>query len=165
LCPDPRFRQHPDRPFFLPPQKGPQASPKTDRVRDKVVALRKQNLSIYDISRVLEESGQRVSAVAVSLILKEEGFARLPRRKDEERLPGPLPEIAEVADVNRLNLSVRQFRTQFGGLYLFIPYLAQIPLERLLEGAGFRDKDDPLRRRYFPFWGSNCLEVLGTATS
>jgi hypothetical protein len=131
------FRQHPDRPFFLPPQKGPQASPKTDRVRDRVVALRKQNLSIYDISRVLEESGQKVSAVAVSLILKEEGFARLPRRRDEERLPGPRPEVAEVANVNRLDLSVRRFRTQFGGLYLFIPYLAQIPLERLLEDAGF----------------------------
>ena len=129
-----QFRQHPDRLFFLPPQKGPQASPKTDRVRDKVVALRKQNLSIYDISRVLQESGHKVSAVAISLILKEEGFARLPRRRDEERLPGPRP---EVADVNRLDLSVRQFRTQFGGLYLFVPYLAQIPLERLLAEAGF----------------------------
>ena len=132
-----QFRQHPDRLFFLPPQKGPQASPKTDRVRDKVVALRKQNLSIYDISRVLQESGHKVSAVAISLILKEEGFARLPRRRDEERLPGPRPEVAEVADVNRLDLSVRQFRTQFGGLYLFVPYLAQIPLERLLAEAGF----------------------------
>ena len=132
-----QFRQHPDRHFFLPPQKGPQASPKTDRVRDKVVALRKQNLSIYDISRILEESGQRVSSVAVSLILKEEGFARLPRRRDEERLPGPRPEVAEVADVNRLDLSPRRFRTQFGGLYLFVPYLAQIPFERVLEDAGF----------------------------
>jgi hypothetical protein len=132
-----QFRQNPDRPFFLPPQKGPQASPKADRLRDKVVALRKQNLSIYDISRVLEESGQRASAVAVSLILKDEGFARLPRRRDEERLPGPRPELAEVADVNRLDLSVRRFRTQFGGLYLFVPYLVQIPLERLLEEAGF----------------------------
>jgi transposase len=132
-----QFRQYPDRPFFLPPQRGPQTSAKTDRVRDKVVALRKQNLSIYDISRVLEESGPKVSAVAVSLILKEEGFARLPRRRDEERLPGPRPEVAHVADVNSLDLSPRHFRTQFGGLYLFIPYLAQIPLERLLEEAGF----------------------------
>src|SRR5512139_3187662 len=133
-----QFRQHPDRPFFLPPQKGPQASPKTDRARDQVVALRKQqNLSIYDISRVLSESKHRLSPVAVSLILKEEGFARLPRRKDEERLPGPRPEVAEVADVNCLDLSVRRFRTQFGGLYLFVPYLAQIPLERLLQDAGF----------------------------
>jgi hypothetical protein len=131
------FRQHPDRPFFLPPQKGPQASPKTTKARDKVIALRKQNLSIYDISRVLAESRHRLSPVAVSLILKEEGFARLPRRKDEERLPGLRPEVAAVADVNRLDLSPRRFRTQFGGLYLFVPYLAQIPLERLLKEAGF----------------------------
>jgi hypothetical protein len=132
-----QFRQHPNRLFFLPPQKGPQASPKTDRVRDKVVALRKQNLSIYDISRVLAESSQRMSPVAVSLILKEEGFARLPRRRDEERIPGPRPEVAEVANAKRLNLSARRFRTQFGGLYLFVPYLAQIPLEKLLQEAGF----------------------------
>jgi hypothetical protein len=132
-----QFRQNPERAFFLAPQKGPQASPKTDRVRDKVVALRKQNLSIYDISRVLEESGHRVSPVAISLTLKEEGFARLARRRDEERLPGPRPEVAAVADVNRLDLSPRRIRTQFGGLYLFVPYLAQIPLERLLNEAGF----------------------------
>ena len=132
-----QFRQHPDRAFFLPPQKGPQASGKTQPLREKIVTLRKQNLSIYDISRVLEESGQRVSPVGISLILKEEGFARLSRRRDEERLPGPRVEVAAVADVNRLDLSVRQFRTQFGGLYLFVPYLAQIPLERLLEEAGF----------------------------
>lgn len=131
------FRQHPNRPFFLTLKKGPQASPKADRIRDKVVALRKQNLSIYDISRILEESGQGVSSVAVSLILKEEGFARLPRRRDEERLPGPRPEVAQVADVNRLDLSPRRFRTQFGGLYLFVPYLAQIPFDRMLENAGF----------------------------
>jgi len=136
-----QFRQNPNRAFFLPPQKGPQVSPKTDRVRDKVVTLRKRNLSIYDIGRVLEETGQRVSPVAVSLILKEEGFARLPRRRDEERLPGPRPEIARVADVNRLDLSPRRFRTQFGGIYLFVPYLAQIPLERLLEEAGFPGTD------------------------
>src|SRR5208337_3132880 len=96
-----QFRRDPKRAFFLPPQKGPQASPKTDRVRDTVVALRKENLSVYDISRVLEQSGHRLSPVAVSLTLKEEGFARLPRRRDEERLP---PEVAAVADVNRLDL-------------------------------------------------------------
>jgi hypothetical protein len=132
-----QFRQDPKREFFLPPQKGPQASPKTNPVREKVVALRKQNLSIYDISRVLEEAGQGLSPVGVSLILKEEGFARLPRRADEERMAGTRPEVAEVADVGQLDLSPRRFRTQFGGLFLFIPYLAQVPLRRILEEAGF----------------------------
>ena len=132
-----QLRQDPKREFFLPPQKGPQVAPKTDRLRDQVIALRKQNFSIYDISRVLEEAGHPLSPVGVSLILKEEGFARLPRRRDEERMEGHRPEAADVADVRKLDLSPRRFRTQFGGLFLFLPYLAQIPLERMVEEVGF----------------------------
>jgi transposase len=48
------FRQNPHRPFFFPPRKGPQEAPKKDKVREQVIALRKENLSIYDISQVLE---------------------------------------------------------------------------------------------------------------
>src|SRR3978361_747755 len=48
-----QFRQDPHRSFSLTPAKGPHHAPKADPVRDQVVALRKQNLSIYDISRAL----------------------------------------------------------------------------------------------------------------
>jgi hypothetical protein len=44
--------------------------------------------------------------------------------------------VAAVADVRALDLSPRQIRTQFGGLFLFVPFLAQIPLDRLLQTAG-----------------------------
>lgn len=131
------FRQDPKRQFFLPPAKGPQASPKTDKVREMVVTLRKQTLSIYDISRTLDTQGQGISPVAVSLILKEEGFARLPRRADEERAGVKRPEAAAVANVAQLDFSPRQFRTQFGGLFLFVPYVAAIPLDRMLDELGF----------------------------
>jgi hypothetical protein len=131
------FRQNPHRSFFLPPSKGPQASPRTDPVRDQIIALRKQNLSIYDISRTLAHGGHKLSPAAISNILKEEGFARLPRRRDEERPISPRPEIAPVADVRQLDLSPRSFRTKFGGLFLFFPYLAAIPLDSILEKAGF----------------------------
>jgi len=131
------FRQDPKRQFFLPPAKGPQASPKTDKVKEIVVTLRKQNLSIYDISRTLDAQGKGISPVAVSLILKEEGFARLPRRADEERAGVKRPEAAAVANVAQLDFSPRQFRTQFGGLFLFVPYVAAIPLDRMLDELGF----------------------------
>ena len=131
------FRQDPKRQFFLPPAKGPQASPKTDKVREMVVTLRKQTLSIYDISRTLDAQGQGISPVAVSLILKKEGFARLPRRADEERAGVKRPEAAAVANVAQLDFSPRQFRTQFGGLFLFVPYVAAIPLDRMLDELGF----------------------------
>jgi transposase len=131
------FAKNPQRQFFLTPAKGPQASPKVDKVREEVIALRKQNLSIYDISRTLEDAGNKLSPAAVSLILKEEGFARLPRRKDDERPPGTRPELSPVADVRRIDLSLRRFRTRFGGLFLFLPYLARIPFDQLVEEAGF----------------------------
>ena len=82
-----QFRQNPNRPFFLPPAKGPHKAPKKDRLREIVIALRKENLSVYDISDVLQRKGHKLSPVSVSLILKEEGFARLPRRLDDERPP------------------------------------------------------------------------------
>src|SRR5436309_1198368 len=132
-----QFRQTPDREFFLPPAKGPQASPKKDRVREQVVAVRKQNLSIYDIARMLEESGNALSPASVSLIVRQEGFARLPRRAEDERPGGPRPQAAAVADVRQLDLSPRHLRTRFGGLFLFLPYLAAIPFDRMLTKAKF----------------------------
>src|SRR5918995_7145021 len=72
-----QLRQNPDREFFLSSRNRVPHGPKPDRVREKIVALRKQNLSIYDISRALAEEQQRRSPAAVALILKEEGFDRL----------------------------------------------------------------------------------------
>ncbi|PYV80959.1 MAG: hypothetical protein DMG05_30750, partial [Acidobacteria bacterium] len=129
------FRRNPRRPFFLSPLKSPQAIPKKEGVRETIVALRKQNLSIYDISRALAQSGHTLSPPAVAMILKQEGFARLPRRRDEERPPGTRPHIAAVANVNELDLTPRQFRTKFGGLFLFMPYLAAVPLDKIFHQA------------------------------
>ncbi len=131
------FRHDPHRAFFLPVTKGPQASAKRSAIGEKIIELRKQNLSIYDISRVLQAEDRRLSPAAVARVLKDAGFAKLPRRADEERPESPRPDAAMVADVRRLNLAPRHFRTQFGGLFLFVPFLAQIPLERMLESGGF----------------------------
>jgi len=67
------LRQQPDRDFFLSSRRAPPGPPR-DRVREAIIALRKQNLSIYDISRALVAEGEKRSPAAVSLILKDEGF-------------------------------------------------------------------------------------------
>src|SRR5713101_3882073 len=131
-----QFRQHPQRAFFLQPHKGPHRAPKRDPVRDQVIALRKQNFAIYDIRAALKAEGHSLSPVAISLLLKEEGFARLPRRADDERPDTPRPTAAAVADVRRLDLRPRQLRTKFGGLFLFLPSLAALPFDQLLGEAG-----------------------------
>jgi hypothetical protein len=125
------FRHNPQRQFFLPSTRGPQTAPKRDAVRERVTKLRKQNLSVYDIHRVLLDQGSCLSTVSINKILRQEGFARLPRRADDQRPHGPRPERAEVADVRHLDLEPRSFRTHFGGLFLFLPDLCRIPLDAM----------------------------------
>ena len=135
LCAE--FRKNLDRPFFLPPEKGPKQSPKKDSLREQVIAMRKQTLSVYDIARLLAEQGKSLSIPSISLILQQEGFARLPRRKDDERLAHLQPDAAKSADVRLFSLAPRQIRTHFGGIFLFLPSLAKIPFDHLLKQAGF----------------------------
>ena len=121
--------------FFRQPQHGPHAAPVRDRVRERAVALRKRNLSVYDIQRDLAHTGQTISINALAVLLREEGFARLPRRGDEERPPSLKPEMAEVADVRRLDLSPRSFRTALAGVFLFVPLLQGIDLASVVRAG------------------------------
>jgi hypothetical protein len=131
------FRHDPKRDFFLPTNKGHHAPVKRLALRDRVIALRKQHLSIYDISRALHADGHAISPVAVDQIIKAEGFARLPRRADDERPASARPITAEVANVQQLDLQPRTIHTRFGGLFLFLPTLAALPLDKILRRAGF----------------------------
>jgi len=55
-------------------------SPARDRVRDLAVAMRKRNLSVYDMQRELAAAGHTISVNSLTVLLREEGFARLPAR-------------------------------------------------------------------------------------
>jgi len=101
-----------------------------------VLALRKQNFSIYDIVRALRQEQQTLSAPAVWTILRQAGFAKLPRRRDDERPSGPYPAQAPVADVRQLDWTPRQGRTDFGGLFLFVPLLVDLDFDRLVQRVG-----------------------------
>jgi hypothetical protein len=131
-----QFRTQPDRDFFAPAARQGRPPGKQKRLRQQVIALRKQNLSVHDISRALARDGEALSPAAVAAILKEEGFAKLPRRADDERPERLGPVVAEIADVRRLDLTPRHLRTQFGGLFLFLPWLVAADLDRLLTRCG-----------------------------
>jgi Transposase DDE domain len=121
--------------FFKDIVHGPQAPPVRDLLRERVITLRKQNFSVYDMQRELRKAGHEVSINTLSVILQEEGFARLPRRRDEERPSVPAPEVAPVADVRALRPEPRSFRTRFAGLFFFIPLMEGIDLAGLARRA------------------------------
>jgi len=129
------FRREPDPVFFVSPRRGPQSQPKKSAARDLIVLLRKQNYSVYEISQTLKEGDRPLSPTAVREVLKEEGFAPLPRRLDEERPHYPRPTIEPVADVRQFSLASRTFTTRCGGLFLFVADLVRLGCARLAAGA------------------------------
>jgi transposase len=121
--------------FFTAGKPGPTTQPKKSAALEKVVALRKRNYSIYEISKELKEHGTPLSPTAVGELLAAEGFARLPRRRDDERPDRVGPTVEAIADVRNFSLSPREFTTRVGGLFLFIPDLVRLNAEVLAANA------------------------------
>ena len=136
------FRRDPSPIFFASPKPGPRSQPHKSAARDLIIELRKNNHSVYEISEMLKERGTALSPTGVREVLKAEGFAALPRRLDEERPQQARPVVMPYADVRqfslaprRFSLAPRRFQTVFGGLFLFIPGLVRLNLERLATAA------------------------------
>ena len=129
------FRREPDPVFFVSPRHGPQVRPKKSAALDLIVQLRKQNHSVYEISQMLKERNRPLSPTAVCEVLREEGFAALPRRRDDERPEVARPTVEPVADVRSFSLESRKFFTRCGGLFLFLPDLAAMRIDALAEAA------------------------------
>ena len=129
------FRREPDPVFFSSTRPGPRHQPKKSRARDMIIALRKRNHSVYEISETLKERNCPLSPTAVREVLKAEGFSPLPRRLDEERPRYPRPTIEPVADVRAFSLEPRSFTTRCGGLFLFIHDLVRLNLTSLTRAA------------------------------
>lgn len=130
------FRHDPAPQFFVSPNAGPRDQPKKSKAHDLVLALRKQNHSVYEIAEVLKEHAMPLSPTAVREVLRAEGFAPLPRRLDEERAVLPGPTVEPVADVRAFRLTPgTQFTTRCGGLFLFVPDLVRMGIENLASVA------------------------------
>jgi hypothetical protein len=123
--------------FFQDLKPGPRTQPKKGAARDLVLAMRKQNLSIYDIERSLKDHNTPLSCTAIWEILHNEGFARLPRREDQDRPDSNRPTAAAVADRREFSLQPRKFQTQIGGLFLLLPFLVRCDFPELVRKAGY----------------------------
>ena len=129
------FRRDPEPVFFLTPTRGPQSQPKKSAARATIEHLRKRNHSVYEIAEALKEQGTALSATAVREVLRELGFAALPRRLDEERPELPRPTVESMADARTFNLAPRRFPTRCGGLFLFVPDLVRLGIEHMADTA------------------------------
>ena len=121
--------------FFATIRTGPREQPKKSRAHEQIVALRKRNYSVYEISQTLKQQGTPLSATAVREVLAQEGFAPLPRRRDDERPVRVGPLAQAVANVHDFVLAPREFTTRMGGLFLFVPDLVRFDSHAMATGA------------------------------
>ena len=129
--------------FAAPRKPGPQpgTAPAKDRARARVIELRRDGLSTYEISAALAAEGTPLNRTSVAEILAEEGFGRLLRHPEpaasiNPATPGRDTHLPRTA---RLDPDTWPGRVETGkaGLLLLIPDLLALELPALVRSAGY----------------------------
>lgn len=130
--------------LFAPPRKPgppPGVAPAKDRARGRVIELRRQGLSSYEISRALTVEGRPLNRTGVAEILAEEGFGRLLRHPQPEASinPATVGRDTQLPRTARLDLAdwPASVTTGRAGLLLLIPGLIALDLPALVAKAGY----------------------------
>ncbi|MCA1677039.1 MAG: hypothetical protein LC799_34290, partial [Actinobacteria bacterium] len=130
--------------LFAPPGRPgppPGAAPAKDRARGRVVELRRQGLSTYEISARLAAEGTPLNRTSVAEILAEEGFGRLLRHPDpvastSPATPGRDTRLPRTAKID-LAAWPQTVETGKAGLLLLVPDLVGIDLPTLVRQAEY----------------------------
>ena len=129
--------------FAAPRKPGPPpgAAPAKERVRGRVIGLRRQGLSSYEISARLSAEGTPLNRTSVAEILTEEGFGRLLRRPQPEASISPATPGRDTnlpaAKVLDFGASPARLESTRAGLLLAIPDLVALDLPALAAAAGY----------------------------
>jgi transposase-like protein len=127
--------------FAEPGRPGRKSAPRKNAARGRVIELRRQGLSVYEISARLAAEGTPLNRTGVGQILAEEGFGRLLRHPEPEASISPatagratnLPP-ARVIDFTAFPATAS---TRLAGLLLAVPDLVALDLPALARKAGY----------------------------
>jgi hypothetical protein len=130
--------------LFAPPRKPgppPGTAPAKDRARGRVIQLRRDGLSAYEISAQLAGEGIPLNRTSVAEILSEEGFGRLLRRPAEQvstaaATPGRDTRLPKTAALDFATWPARVDSAK-AGLLLVVPDLIALDLPALVARAGY----------------------------
>ena len=126
--------------FFRPPGSPgrPPSQPPPD-LRQRVIELRKANLSVPDIKARLDaESVDAPSLRMIGNILTDEGFARLPRRTRAERAASATPRLRAPESVLLDPHGSETFQSErAAGMLCLLPWVRHYGLDSAIEQAGY----------------------------
>ncbi len=130
--------------LFAPPRRpgpAPGTTPAKDRARGRVIELRRQGLSTYEISARLGGEGIPLNRTSVAEVLAEEGFGRLLRHPAEQAstaaaTPGRDTRLPKTGPLDFATWPHR-LDTNKAGLLLLVPDLVTLDLPALVTKAGY----------------------------
>lgn len=128
----------PEQIFFRLPTLGRRPKDKEGTLGHEIVTLRKQNFSIADIKATLDAKQWKISERYVYNVLKKEGFARLPRRNQNERTKKVMIPNLQAPKTVELSWDAEEFTCQNSlGLLCFLPYIQKLGLHHLIEQSTY----------------------------
>ena len=123
--------------FFQVKKPGRKEMQQKGAIISKVVELRKAYISVPDIKVILDGQNIKVSEKEIYLIVKQEGFARLPRRSKKEKQtikpPKVIPEISSQIDYSLGDT----FSSNSIGLFYFWPIIKQYGIDEIIQKSGY----------------------------
>ena len=123
-------------PFFITKKAGRPLAGEGNNIKDIVFKLRKKNFSIEDIKISLDAMGHKVAENTIYLMLKKEGFARLPKRSKQEKRQLEKAKI-KAAKSSALSFEQENFKTSSGGLLCFLPYIKQYGIDDIINKSSY----------------------------
>ncbi len=135
-------------------------SEKSLSLKDRIIELRKKNYSAIEISEKIEKEGVNIGEGTISKILYSEGFTKLFRRTNIERLESlqldkKYPDESDIKQFGKYN----NFTTSYGGIFLFLPLIVDLGLAELFNIDGlYGSKIIPRENYMFSYL---VLKLLG----
>ncbi|MDR1342630.1 MAG: transposase [Prevotellaceae bacterium] len=105
-------------------------------LKDLIISLRKLNFSTEDILAIAHSKNYSISYGYVYRLLKDEGFARLPRRSSEEKKHLELPAMKAPISIT-LQVVDEKFHAAGSGLFAFLPVIRSYGIDKAIASSGY----------------------------
>lgn len=120
--------------FFIQKQAGRCRNEDENKIKNIIIKLRKKNFSIEDIKISLDATGYKISENTIYLLLKNEGFAKLPKRSKQQKRQLENVKI-KAKKTSVLSFEQEDFKTSSGGLLCFLPYIQKYGIDKIISNS------------------------------
>jgi transposase len=128
-----------DDPFFKKNETGRKPIVHKQDVEDIVINMRKKYFSVPDIEIALDAMGIKLTVYCIDKIIKNAGFARLPRRdkKFKSEVISSFEQKLNAPETVRFNAHNDKFSSQLGGLLCVMPFIIKYGIDKTINQSSY----------------------------